>query len=93
MAPRLREGTDEFNASDRERPSPEKVRAALDLVRPGLMADGGNLELLAVEEDGTVHLELQGACAQCPASSMTLRHVVEPHLRAKVPGVRSVVIG
>ena len=68
------------------------MRAALDAVRPGLIADGGNIELLAVGEDGTVWVELQGACKTCPAAALTLRLVVEPGLREVVPGVSAVVI-
>ena len=64
----------------------------LDLLRPGLVADGGNAELISVAEDGTVRLELQGACARCPAREMTRKHVLEPALRARVPGVTSVLV-
>ena len=71
---------------------PENVRRALDLLRPGLIADGGNAELINVAEDGTVRLELQGACARCPAREMTRKHVLEPVLRARVPGVTSVLV-
>ena len=71
---------------------PEAVRRALDVVRPGLAADGGNAELISVTEDGLVRLELQGACARCPAREMTRRLVLEPALRARVPGVSGVII-
>ncbi len=72
---------------------PATVRRALDALRPGLIADGGNVELASVDEDGTVHVVLQGACASCPASEMTRKLVLEPALRLKVPGVTSVLIG
>ncbi len=72
---------------------PEAVRRALDVVRPGLVADGGNAELVSVTEDGLVRLELQGACAHCPAREMTRRLVLEPALRARVPGVTAVIVG
>ena len=71
----------------------EDVRRALDVVRPGLAADGGNAELISVTEDGAVRLELQGACARCSAREMTRRLVLEPALRARVPGVTAVVFG
>ncbi len=69
------------------------MRAALDVVRPGLLADGGNVELLAVEDDGTVRVTLQGACVRCPAAQMTLRMVIEPYLRTAVKGVTAVMVG
>ena len=68
-----------------------RLEAALDRLRPGLMRDGGNVELLAVAADGTVKLEMQGACATCPAQSATLRYAIEPLLREAVPSVSAVV--
>ena len=90
MSERLREGPGESNAGSAP-PRPEDVRAALDVVRPGLLADGGNVELVSVGEDGKVQLELQGACRNCPAQEMTLRHVVEPLLRERLSGITAVV--
>jgi Fe-S cluster biogenesis protein NfuA len=90
MPKRLREGPWEFNV-DTPGPSPDQVRAALDQLRPGLIADGGNVELASIEEDGTVIVDLQGACASCPAAGMTMRLVVEPYLRRTCPGVTAVV--
>jgi Fe-S cluster biogenesis protein NfuA len=69
----------------------ERVEAALDRIRPALVADGGNVELLDVAGDGTVRLELQGACASCPAQSATLRYGIEATLRREVHGVAAVV--
>ncbi|HTO69900.1 MAG TPA: NifU family protein [Myxococcota bacterium] len=91
MSARLGEGPGESNALAAG-VRPEAVRKALDVVRPGLVADGGNAELISVGEDGTVRLELQGACARCTAREMTRRLVLEPALRARVPGVLSVLI-
>lgn len=68
-----------------------RVEAAVDRLRPALLQDGGNLELLGVSEDGTVRIELQGACVGCPAQAATVRLVVEPALRSEVPGVTAVV--
>jgi Fe-S cluster biogenesis protein NfuA len=68
-----------------------RVASALDGLRPALVQDGGNCELLDVTEDGTVHLELQGACATCPAQAATLRLALEPALRRAVPGVVAIV--
>ncbi len=69
----------------------ERVELALDRLRPALVVDGGNVELLGVSEDGTVRVELQGACATCPARSATLRFGLEPGLRGEVPEVTAVV--
>ncbi len=67
------------------------MRAALDDIRPGLVADGGNIELASIEEDGTVAVMLQGACVECPAASFTIERVVGPHLQRSVPGITTVI--
>lgn len=67
------------------------MRAALDGIRSGLIADGGNVELVSIEETGTVLVELQGACRECPAQSMTVRNVIEPHLKRSFPGITGVI--
>ncbi|MBR5258916.1 MAG: NifU family protein [Eggerthellaceae bacterium] len=69
----------------------EDVKAVLELIRPSLQADGGDVALVAVEEDGTVVVELQGACKGCPMSQMTLANGVERILKERVPGVLRVV--
>ncbi|HTO54662.1 MAG TPA: NifU family protein [Myxococcota bacterium] len=92
MPPSLGDGSREINATSAKGLRPESVRKALDVVRPGLVADGGNAELLSVGEDGLVRLELQGACARCPAREMTRRLVLEPALKARVPGVTAVLV-
>jgi len=69
----------------------EKVRAALDDVRPSLQADGGNVELIDVTEGGIVKVRLTGACGTCPMAQMTLKMGIEKYLREKVPGVVEVV--
>ena len=68
-----------------------RVELALDRLRPALLQDGGNLELLDVAEDGTVRIELQGACVTCPAQAATLRFALEPALRREVPEVVAIV--
>ncbi len=68
----------------------EKVSAALEEVRPNLQADGGDVELVEVTDDGVVKVRLTGACAGCPMSEMTLRNGVERFLKEQVPGVESV---
>jgi Fe-S cluster biogenesis protein NfuA len=68
----------------------EAVEKALNLVRPALQADGGNVELVNVTEDGVVSVRLTGACGSCPMSTMTLKMGVEKVLKEQVPGVTSV---
>ena len=55
-----------------------------------LMADGGNVELVDVTDDGNVKLKLVGACSGCPSSQVTLKMGIEQALKEKVPGVQSV---
>lgn len=69
----------------------EKVKAALQEIRPALQADGGDLEFVEVTGDGTVKLRLVGACGKCPMSQMTLKMGIERRLKEKVPGVKEVV--
>lgn len=69
----------------------EKVAEALDLIRPVLQADGGDIELVDVADDGVVTVRLQGHCAGCPMSQLTLANSVERTLKERVEGVTSVV--
>ena len=69
----------------------EEVRQALEEVRPHLQVDGGDVELVDVEDDGTVKVRLTGSCAGCPMSQMTLKWGVENYLKKKIPAVKSVV--
>ncbi len=64
----------------------EKVQKALDEIRPNIQADGGDIELVAVEK-GIVKVRLQGHCVGCPMSAMTLKMGVEAHLKKRVPEV------
>ena len=68
----------------------ENVDTVLDTIRPALMADGGNVELVDVQ-DGIVKLHLQGACAGCPMSQMTLRMGIERELRKQLPDIQQVL--
>ena len=68
----------------------EKVEAALDKIRPALMRDGGNVELVEVN-DGTVKVKLTGACAGCPLSTMTLKMGVEKVIKEEIPEITEVV--
>jgi Fe-S cluster biogenesis protein NfuA len=67
----------------------EKVEAAIGKIRPMLQADGGDIELVDVEE-GVVKVRLQGACAGCPGAQMTLRMGVEKEVKKAVPEVKRV---
>ncbi|MCG3257710.1 MAG: NifU family protein [Candidatus Heimdallarchaeota archaeon] len=69
----------------------DKVQATLNEIRVALQQDGGDIELVEVEEDGTVKVELQGACRGCPYSQMTLTGYVEKVLKERVPGVKEVI--
>jgi Fe-S cluster biogenesis protein NfuA len=68
----------------------EEIEAVLDKTRPGLRADGGDVELVDVTEDGVVKLRLTGACHGCPMSRVTLHHWIEKELKANVPAVKAV---
>jgi Fe-S cluster biogenesis protein NfuA len=72
-------------------PSVEEVEAFLDRVRPGLIADRGNLELVGIDSDGTVRVVFQGACVRCPAQFATLRVAIEEPLRRAHPGTTAVI--
>ena len=67
------------------------VAAVLELIRPSLIADGGDVTLVDVLDDGTVAVELSGACKGCPLSQMTLANGIERILKERVPGVTRVV--
>jgi Fe-S cluster biogenesis protein NfuA len=64
----------------------DKVQKVIDEVRPNLQADGGDIELVGVE-DGVVKVQLKGACAGCPMSTMTVKWGVENLLKKKIPEV------
>lgn len=68
----------------------EKVEKALNKIRPSLQADGGDVELVKVEDNGVVKVKLTGACAGCPMSQMTLKMGIEKLLKKEVPGVTAV---
>jgi len=68
----------------------EKVEAALEQIRPALVADGGDVQLVDVKE-GVVKLRLTGACSGCPMAAMTLKQGIERVLREQVPEVKEVV--
>ena len=69
----------------------EEVMAVLDMVRPSLIADGGDVNLVDVTDDGKVVVELTGACKGCPLSALTLANGIQRILKERVPGVVEVV--
>lgn len=68
----------------------QRVDEALQTIRPYLEADGGDVKILDIDEEGVVRLELLGACGSCPMSTMTLRAGVEEAIKRAVPEVKSV---
>jgi len=69
----------------------EEVEKVLEMVRPGLQADGGDVELVEVTEDGIVKVRLRGACGSCPMSTMTLKMGIERAMKDRIPEVKEVV--
>ncbi len=68
----------------------EEVMKALEEIRPHLKADGGDVELVDVTEDGVVKVRLLGACGGCPMRQMTLTHGITNFIKKKVPQVKEV---
>ena len=69
----------------------ERVEEIIDRIRPMIQADGGDVELIDIDDKGVVQVRLQGACASCPMSSMTLKMGIERNLKELVPEVTEVV--
>ncbi|HSD59049.1 MAG TPA: NifU family protein [Methanotrichaceae archaeon] len=68
----------------------DEVEAALERIRTGLRVEGGDVQLVDIE-DGIVKVKLQGSCAGCPFSQMTLKNFIEKEIKKSVPGVKGVV--
>lgn len=68
----------------------DRVEKVLDKIRPSLIADGGNVELVDVV-DGVVKVKLTGACGGCPMSQMTLKMGIERYVRKEIPEIKEVV--
>lgn len=67
-----------------------QIDNALDSIRPYLQADGGNVKVLELTDEGVVKLELLGACGSCPMSAMTFKAGIEEAIRREVPSVKSI---
>ncbi|HRS51343.1 MAG TPA: NifU family protein [Candidatus Marinimicrobia bacterium] len=68
----------------------EKVAEVIETIRPMLLADGGDVELVEVTKDGIVKLRLTGACGGCPMSTYTLRMGIERRLKEAIPEIKSI---
>ena len=69
----------------------EKVEDVLNKIKPSLQADGGDVELVEVGEDGIIKVQLTGACGSCPMSQMTLKMGIEKMLKKEIPEVVEVI--
>lgn len=69
----------------------QRVQNVINLIRPAVQADGGDIELVDVAADGVVQIRFHGACHGCPSSTMTLQMGIERNLREKVPEVTRVI--
>ena len=78
-------------ATDADTTLKDSVQAAINDIRPSLQADGGDIDLVSVDDEGVVSVKLTGACAGCPMSQITLSQGVERHLKSIIPEVTSVV--
>ena len=69
----------------------ERVQGVINLIRPAVQADGGDIELVDVTEAGVVQIRFHGACHGCPSSTMTLQDGIERNLREKIPEITAVI--
>ncbi len=69
----------------------DEVEKLISEIRPRLVADGGDIELVDVDKEGVVKVKLKGACAGCPMSQMTLQLGIERYLKSRIPQVKKVV--
>ncbi|HEY7091364.1 MAG TPA: NifU family protein [Tepidisphaeraceae bacterium] len=81
-------------APQQQQPTPsvrERVQGVINLIRPAVQADGGDIELVDVKDDGVVEIRFHGACHGCPSSTMTLQMGIERNLREKIPEITAVI--
>jgi len=69
----------------------QQVETVLDKIRPAIQADGGDVELINIREDGVVEVRLQGACKGCPMSTLTLKAGIERVVKEEIPEVKEVI--
>jgi Fe-S cluster biogenesis protein NfuA len=72
-------------------PLRDKVQGVINLIRPAVQADGGDIELVDVSSEGVVQIRFHGACHGCPSSTMTLQMGIERNLRERVPEITQVI--
>lgn len=70
----------------------EKIQEALDKLRVNLQADGGDIKLVDINEDGVVQVKFEGACCGCPNAQITLKHYIEKSLKDQIKEVKEVVM-
>jgi Fe-S cluster biogenesis protein NfuA len=80
-----------MNSTDATLPIRDRVQDVINLIRPAVQADGGDIELVNVTDDGTVQIRFHGACHGCPSSNLTLQMGIERSVCEQVPQVRRVV--
>ena len=68
----------------------ERVEQVINLIRPAIQSDGGDVEFVEMTPEGTVRIRLHGACVGCPSSQITLKVGIERNLKAHVPEVRGI---
>lgn len=68
----------------------DKIMKALDSIRPGLQADGGDVEFVRVDSDNVVYIKLIGACGGCPMSTITLKQGIERIVKMQVPEISGI---
>jgi len=68
-----------------------RVKQVIDMIRPAIQSDGGDVELVDVDDQGVVQLRMHGACIGCPSANLTLKMGIERNLRERVPEVSEVI--
>lgn len=78
------------DAAIASQPLHEQVRRIIDLIRPAVQSDGGDLEFVDLSDEGVVRVRFHGACVGCPSSTMTLQAGIERTLRERLPQISRV---
>ncbi|MEX2671726.1 MAG: NifU family protein [Phycisphaeraceae bacterium] len=69
----------------------DRVQQVLEMIRPSVQSDGGDIELVDITPEHVVRIRFHGDCVGCPSSSMTLQHGIENNVKARVPEITSVI--
>ena len=78
-------------SSNNELTLKERVAAIMERIRPAIQADGGDIELVDITDEGVVQVRFHGACVGCPSSSMTLKAGIERNIIAHIPEIKEVI--